>query len=410
MTRDYDVVLYGASGFTGRQAVAYLAAHPDARRLRWAIAGRSRERLEQVRAAVGAPAAGDVLVADAGSAGALDALAARTRVLASTAGPFALHGTPVVEACVRARTHYVDITGETAWVRDLIAAHHERAAAEGTRIVPFCGFDSVPSDLGALLAVRRLREVHGAMCDEAWGYFRVRGGFNGGTIATMLNMAATRRSGAGDPFLLDPPAPHDARQHERSRDLRAPRYVAALGGWTAPFVMAPTNTRVVRRSAALHAAWGEPYGPSFAYNEALRVASRAQAGAVTLGLALLATTIRRPLGRRLVARLLPKPGEGPSAERIAGGWFTTDLVATGGGAQVRGRIRHQGDPGNHATVRYVCESALALALDGDALPGGPARGGVLTPATALGDALVRRIQVAGTEIAFAHGASGSPAE
>jgi short subunit dehydrogenase-like uncharacterized protein len=397
--REYDVVLYGATGFTGRQTVAYLAAHADASRVRWAIAGRSRERLERVRADVGAPGPADVIVADAADQRAVDAMAARTRVLLTTAGPFAVHGTPIVDACVRARTHYVDITGETAWVRDLVAAYHERAAAEGTRVVPFCGFDSVPSDLGTLLVVRHLRESLGAPCAEARGYFRLRGGLNGGTIATSLNVARSRPAGAGDRFLLDPPVDHSARQRALSRDATAPAFDEVLGTWTAPFVMAPMNTRVVRRSAALHALWGQPYGPDFVYREFMRVKGRSRALAVTAGLGAFAAALRSPLGRRLVERLMPKPGEGPSPARIRDGWFSTDLVALADdGRAVRGRIRHAGDPGNHATVRFVCESALALALDGDALPGGPSRGGVLTPATALGDALARRIRAAGTEI------------
>src|SRR5437762_2725514 len=148
-TRDYDVVLYGASGFTGRQTIEYFAKHAP-QGIRWAIAGRNRQKLETVRTQIGAPArAEDVLVADSRDQVAVDAVVGRTRILLSTAGPFALYGTPVVDACVRSGVHYVDITGETRWVRELIARYHERASADGTRIIPCCGFDSVPSDLGA---------------------------------------------------------------------------------------------------------------------------------------------------------------------------------------------------------------------------------------------------------------------
>ena len=221
--RDYDVVLYGASGFTGRQTVAYFAAHAPPS-LRWAIAGRDGQRLQRVCEQVGSPMrVEDVLVADSGDQAAVDAVVRRTRVLLTTAGPFSRYGTPVVDACARFGTHYVDITGETPWVRDLIDRYHDRAAADGTRLIPCCGFDSVPSDLGAFVVARHA-QASGTPVTEVRSAFRMRGGLNGGTAATALHMAAApRRPGLGDPFLLDPAGAHTLRQAERSRDLRAPR-------------------------------------------------------------------------------------------------------------------------------------------------------------------------------------------
>jgi short subunit dehydrogenase-like uncharacterized protein len=185
-------VLYGASGFTGRQTVAYFAAHAPSG-LRWAIAGRDRGRLERVRQHFG-PLAGavDVLVADSSDQPAVDDIARRTRILLTTAGPFARYGSTLVDACVRFNTHYVDITGEGAWVAQLLARYHDRAAATGTRIVPGCGFDSAPSDLGAMLVARHVRQALGRPCVAVHGYFRMRGGLNGGTAATALHSAATR--------------------------------------------------------------------------------------------------------------------------------------------------------------------------------------------------------------------------
>ena len=270
-TREYDVVLYGAGGFTGKQTAAYFSKHAPPG-LRWAIAGRNRDKLETVRAEVGGPArAEDVLIADSRDQAAVDAVVSRTRVVLNTAGPFALYGTPVVDACVRFGAHYVDITGETPWVRELITRYHERAATDGTRIMTCCGFDSVPSDLGALLIARHVQQAFGVPCVEVRAYFQLYGGFNGGTMASMLNMlAADPPVQLDDPFLLDPATSHGPRLTERSRDLTRPFHNAERGTWIGPFFMAPTNTRVVRRSAALYSDWGEPYGPEFVYQEVLK--------------------------------------------------------------------------------------------------------------------------------------------
>src|SRR5262245_10636321 len=253
--RDYDVLLYGAGGFTGRQTVAYFTAHAPAG-LRWAMAGPRRETLEAARreARPALPDA-DLIVAPSQDQAAVDAVVARSRIVLSTAGPFALYGTPLVDACVRFHTHYVDITGETPWMREIAARYHEPAAANGTRVIPCCGFDSIPSDLGAWLMSRYIREAVGASCAEVRAYFRFRGGLNGGTVASLLNM-------------LRNPSPPEAKVQSKPRDTRtrpikAPCYDAELGAWIGPFVMAPTNTQVVRRSLTLFEQWHEPYGRNF---------------------------------------------------------------------------------------------------------------------------------------------------
>ena len=400
--RDYDVVLYGATGFTGRQTVEYFARHAPAG-LRWAVAARNRESLEKLREAIGAPTRDeDVIVADSRDPATIDGFVARSRVVLSTAGPFALYGTPVVDACVRFGTAYVDITGETAWVRDLIERYHARAAAERTRIIPCCGFDSVPSDIGALLMVRQMAS-RGMPCTEVRAYYRMRGGLNGGTVASALNMVRNPAKGVSDPFLLAPEqTPRSPRQIKRSRDMTRPRYDRELGAWTGPFVMAPTNARVVRRSAALHAAWGAPYGEDFVYQESQTYKppyAGAKAHAVTAALGLFLVGLRVPVTRQLIARMLPKPGTGPSVATMDQGWFRCELLGLAAdGRSMRGLIRNQGDPGNRSTVKFVCESALALALESDRLPGGPDRGGVLTPATGLGEVLVERLRNAGVAI------------
>ena len=402
--REFDLVLYGATGFVGRRAAAYLAAHAPGG-LRWALAGRSAGRLAQVREDCGAAAAdAGLIVAQATDADALAALAARTRVVLATAGPFARCGDALVEACVAHRTHYVDITGETPWVRRLIDRHHARAAAQGTRIVPCCGFDSVPSDLGAWLVASAIRARHGEPCVEVRACFSVRGGLNGGTLASALAMidAGDARRFA-DPFLLNPPgsAPRDASRHA---DPRLPVHDRGFDAWLAPFVMGPVNTRVVRRSAALLAAGDAPvYGRDFRYQEYLRVGrdrgAALAAAALAAGLAAGGASLRLAPVRALARRLAPAPGEGPSEDSIRGGSYRCELLGTSASGRVeRGRIAGRGDPGNHATATFACEAALAIALDPGALPGGPDAGGVLTPASALGDALARRLAAAGVTV------------
>jgi short subunit dehydrogenase-like uncharacterized protein len=396
--RQFDVVLYGATGFTGRQTVEYFARHAPSG-LRWAIAARSRAKLELVRAEAGLDAgAVELIVAEAHDQAGIDAMVARTRVLLTTAGPFALYGAAIVDACVRLGTHYADITGETPWIRDLIDRHHAKAAANGTRIVTCCGFDSVPADIGTYLLVNAFHEA-GTGCAEVRGYYRMAGGFNGGTIASIANIyGSAGGKGLADPFLLDPPIAHSAKQVEQSKDVRDPFFDERVETWVGPFLMAAINTRVVRRSAALWAERGDPYGRDFTYQEYARYGqplAAAKAIVATAVLGLVDAGMRTSLGRELFTSMY-KPGAGPSTEAMDKGFFRTDLVATGeDGRTMRCTIRHQGDPGNRATVRFLCESALALAVDEAELPAG---GGVLTPATALGGVLARRLRDAGVTI------------
>lgn len=399
--RDYDIVLYGAGGFTGRQTVAYFAARAPAD-LRWAIAGPRLATLARAREEAKAPLRDrDLIVAPSQDQAAVDALAARSRVVLSTAGPFMRYGTPVVDACVRFGTHYVDITGETPWIREMASRHHRRAAEDGTRIIPCCGFDSVPSDLGAWLMARHIRDALGVACAEVRTYFRLSGGLNGGTVASLLDMLDTPRPAP----TTSAPKPRDGQ----SRIVAAPGYDARLETWIGPFVMAPINSEVVRRSMTLMKESAPAAASTFVYQEAMRYDppfARAKATAASAGLGLLYAALRQRLARRLVLPFLPKPGEGPSPETMDRGWFTCDVIGIAeDGRQERGMIRYDGDPGNRATTVFVCESALSLALHADALPGGPARGGVLTPATGLGDVLVRRLRHAGTTIEIPHRAS-----
>ncbi len=396
--RTYDIVLYGASGFVGKQTVQYFATHAPGQ-LRWAIAGRNRQKLETVRDEVGT--AVDLLVADSQNQQAVDAIVAQTRVLLTTAGPFALYGNRLVDACVRYKTHYVDITGETPWVKTLIDQYHAQAAAEGTRIIPCCGFDSVPSDLGAYLVVRRFQQM-GQSCNQVNAYFQANGGLNGGTLASAFNLYDSAGLAQMDqPFLLNPASPSEA-ELDRNRDPQAPVFDADLNTWVAPFFMGPVNTRIVRRSAALYAAWQQAYGPDFTYQEYLKFEEPLawlKATGMTAGLALFSGVVQQSPTRALLEPFLPKPGSGPSEETMNQGWFSCELVGTAtDGSKLRGSICDQGDPGNRATVKFVCESALSLALQTDQLPGGLTRGGILTPATGLGEVLAERLRQTGMTV------------
>lgn len=398
--RPYHVVLYGASGFVGKQTVQYFARHTP-KEVRWAIAGRNRQKLEAVRAEVGATV--DVLVADSQNQEAVDRIVSQTQVVLTTAGPFALYGNTLVDACVRYKTHYVDITGETPWVKTLIDRYHTQAASDGTRIIPCCGFDSVPSDLGSYLVVRHLQRELGVACKSVNAYFQAYGGFNGGTLASAFNLYDSDQTAhLGDPFLLNPPGNHSQAEIEINHDPQTPSFDSDLNTWVAPFFMGVVNTRIVRRSSALYDQWQESYGLDFTYQEYLKFdepLAWLKAMGTTAGVGLFMGIVQQPQLRSLLQPFLPQPGSGPSEQTMNEGWFSCELVATAvDGRSVRGLIRDQGDPGNRATVKFLCESALSLALQSDELPGGKNRGGILTPATGLGDVLAQRLRQAGMTI------------
>ena len=404
--RDLDIVLFGATGFVGSLTAKHLAAHAPAG-LRIALAGRNRGRLEQVRSDLGDDARNwPLLVADSTDATSLKALAERARVVMTTVGPYAAHGLPLVEACARAGTDYVDLTGEVLFVRKSIDLFDEIARDTGARIVHSCGFDSVPSDLAVLNAADQAALDGAGELAETVLLATLKGGFSGGTIASAMLQAdemrsdRTARRAAADVFALSP-----ARDDEPSgehRDTLAVAYDQHRHTWVAPFVMASFNTRVVRRSNAL---LGHRYGQSFRYREVMRTGDgwkgRLTANAVRAALVGGFTAIAAPFARPVVNKVLPQAGEGPSPEKQAAGFFRMDVRAeTTTGAVYRSVVAAQGDPGYKATAVMLGESALALAVDRGALPelSDGARGGVLTPAVALGDALSSRLRSQGFTI------------
>jgi len=397
MARDHDLILYGATGYAGRHGVDHLVEHaPEG--LRWAVAGRNEEKLRALLADRGAPESTPVVVADSTDPASIDAMCASTRVVAAFAGPFAHYGTPVVEGCIRAGTDYADITGETPWVRDLIDRLQGDAVAAKVKLVPLSGFDSVPSDLGAFMTARAIRGT-GQDCREVVASFGMKvGGLNGGTWATLLASVSDPSSGKAyrDRILLNPASARSAEVARATpRDRTGPHHDPDVG-WTAPFVMATANTRVVRRSAALLDAWGDGYGSGFQYEEGLRAKSGFAARRLAWGLGAAFGAALFPPTRALMKAFGPKPGEGPSVEKMENAGMRASFVGRGAdGAVAHGKIEAQGDASNHLTAAFAIQTALALALDRDRLPGAEERFGFLTPATAAGDVLLERLRALG---------------
>ncbi|MFC7019590.1 MULTISPECIES: saccharopine dehydrogenase family protein [Haloarcula] len=404
-----DVVVWGATGFTGRLAAEHLA-RAGGDDLSWTVAGRSPSKLESLREDLADIDPGladrEYLVGDATDRESLAAIAEETDVVCAAVGPYAEYGTPMVEACLDAGTDYCDLTGELQWMRETVERYHERAVEDGTRIVHACGFDSVPSDLGTLLVQTHAMETSGAPCSTVRANVALDGGgFSGGTAASMVDLYEVLEddpslAGAlADPHALVPEGHPDPRSAVRGA---LPQYDREAGTWTAPFFMAKVNEKVVHRSNALR---GYPWGRSFAYHESMVTgdgpAGAALAGAVTGGLVLLDGIMSvGPLRRQLERYVLPDPGEGPSRQAIERGGFEVRLRGTGAAADggdvftVEGRIAANRDAYGTSGV-LIGEAARCLA---NGAVDSPLAGGVLTPASGIGLPLVERLRAAGLTI------------
>ncbi|WP_428341445.1 saccharopine dehydrogenase family protein [Mycobacterium sp.] len=404
-TREFDIVVYGATGFVGKLTAEYLARAGGTARI--ALAGRSTDRLLAIRETLGESAQSwEVLTADASSPKTLDAMAARTQVVVTTVGPYSKYGLPLVAACAAAGTDYADLTGEPPFIRDSIDLYHKQAQDTGARIVHACGFDSIPSDLTVYALYRRaLEDGAGELLGTDFVVRAMSGGLSGGTIASGVEMldAVSRdpdvRRQFADPYTLSPDRGAEPELGAQP-DLpwRRGRQIAPelTGLWTAGFMMAGPNTRIVRRSNALQD-WA--YGRRFKYSEHMSVGSSAAAPVVSaaisgIGSAMTALGSRyfRLLPRRLVERALPKPGTGPSETARERGYYKVETyTTTASGARYIATMAQRGDPGYKATAVLLGESGLALAQDRTALS---ELRGVLTPAAAMGDALLARFSAA----------------
>lgn len=384
--RPYDVVLFGATGFTGRLTAAYLAEHAPAGS-RWALAGRSKEKLESVRAELAETFPGrgvadlPLLIADSGDAASLREVAESTRVVITTVGPYLLYGEPLVAACAAAGTDYVDLTGEPEFVDRMYVAHHQRAVETGARIVHACGFDSIPYDLGVLYTVQQLPSdvpIH------VKGVIRAGGTPSGGTFhsaLTQMSRARQMKEAAKARRAVEP-----RPEGRRSKPARGkPTRDSELGLFLLPL---PTiDPVIVARSGAALAS----YGPDFRYSHFAGVKTLPMAiggGAFVTGVALAAQV--GPVRKLLMSRI--QPGEGPSPEKRAKSWFRLDLLAEAGDQRLHTRVSG-GDPGYGETAKMLAESALCLAFDDL-----PKTAGQVTSAQAMGQALIDRLVAGG--IAF----------
>ena len=385
MNRKYKIVIFGATGFTGELCAKFMSEkYSD---IPIAIAGRSLEKLEKIKNKHGLPF--PIIVADAFDVNALEKMCKDTEVVLSTAGPYHKYGSDLLGACVKNGCHYVDITGESFWIKDMIEKHHKEASNKGVRIINACGFDSAPSDLGVFYAVNQVAgSVKSVQCFQAW-----KGEASGGTMETMFSsMDAKLAKGGLGKFSLNPKNSISENQKKKTSDKITVQKIPHLGGWTGPFVMALPNTRVVRRSAALSKFTGKYYGDDFVYSEGAYYSKKGAARKVTFMTLALGLIIVSPL-RKLLRGFFRKPGEGPSQEAMDSGFFKSRfLIETKDGFRAFS-MSSSGDPGYKMTSRMACESALCLAVENPAsLPGGEGFGGLLTPSVGLGNVLINRLK------------------
>ena len=374
-----DIVVYGATGFTGQLVAEYLAARYAGKSdPKWAMAGRSRDKLAAVRNAIGAPAETPLIVADAGDPASLQAMVEQTRSVLTTVGPYQLYGSDLVAACAASGTDYLDLCGEPVWMRQMIDAHQATAQASGARIVFSCGFDSLPFELGVFFVQETAKQVLGAPVSRVKGRVRnMKGTFSGGTAASIkatfaaaakdLSLVALLRN----PFVLTP-----GFEGPKQPPGNKPLFDPDLDAWTAPFVMSTINTRNVHRSNLL---MGFPYGRDFVYDEMV-LTGGGEKGEANAKLVVAANAEMGGPGG-------PKPGEGPSREQRESGLYDLLFVGLGeGGRQIRVAVRGDRDPGYGSTSKMIAECAVCLLREAAEVPGG-----IWTPGAAMRQRLIKRL-------------------
>jgi short subunit dehydrogenase-like uncharacterized protein len=375
----FDIIVYGATGFTGQLVAEYLAAHYRGDgSLKWAMAGRSLDKLASVRDAIGAPADTALIVADASDPASLKAMVEQAQSVISTVGPYQLYGSELVAACAASGTDYLDLCGEPVWMRQMIDAHQAAAQTSGARIVFSCGFDSLPFELGVYFCQETAKQVLGAPVNRVKGRVRaMKGTFSGGTAASIKATFAAAAKDLSlvallkDPFVLTP-----GFEGPKQPPGNKPAFDQDLDAWTAPFVMATINTRSVHRSNML---MGFPYGKDFVYDEMV-LTGPGEKGEANAKLVVAANAQMGGAGG-------PKPGEGPSKQERESGHY--DLLFVGlaaDGRQIRVAVRGDRDPGYGSTSKMIGECAVCLLRDTPEVPGG-----IWTPGAAMGDRLIKRL-------------------
>jgi len=393
--REFDVIIWGATGFTGRLVAEYmLNQYGIDGEVKWAMGARNAVKLEKVQNEIGADKV-PVVIADSQKMETLERLVQRTKVICTTVGPYAKYGSQLVEACVKHQTDYCDLTGEVQWMRKMIDEHHEAAKVNGTRIVFTCGFDSIPSDMGVYFLQKEAKERTGQYCEQVKLRVKaMKGKMSGGTYASLSNVLKEAQQDKSlyeiliHPYSLNPKGMQKGKD---KKDLQKIKYDEDANSWIAPFIMAGINTKVVRRS---HALSGLPYGENFQYDEAMLTgdgfSGRMKGGAMLAGIGLVMAPKPGSFLRKTVDRFLPKPGEGPSkAEREAGFYKMMLLGKFADGTTFTGSVTGDRDPGYGSTSKMLSECAVCLAKDKEKTP---SVSGMLTPSVALGDVLLQRLE------------------
>ena len=371
--REFDIIVYGATGYTGLLVAEYLKTKTG---LKWAMAGRSADKLAEVRDLVGVAADTPLIVADASDPASLDAMVKRTKVVLTTVGPYQLYGNELVEACVANGTDYTDLCGEPAWMRQKIDQHNEAAKASGARIVFSAGFDSIPFDLGVLMLQKHCVETFGAPAPRVKGRVRaMKGTFSGGTAASMkATMAAASKDPAVIGYLTNPFSLAGGFEGPAQPAGNKPQYDESIGSWATSFVMAPINTKNVHRTNAL---LGQAFGADFVYDEMMLTGPGEQGEAMAKHVA------STPM---MGGDNDPKPGEGPTKEERDTGFYDVLFIAEyPDGRTAKLSVKGDRDPGYGSTSKMISETAIALSENQGA-------GGVTTPGAALGETLVDRLQ------------------
>jgi short subunit dehydrogenase-like uncharacterized protein len=374
----FDIVVYGASGFTGQLVAEYLASRYGGGDLAWAMAGRSPDKLAAVRDAIGAPADTPLISADAGDPVSLNAMLAQTRAVLTTVGPYQLYGSDLVAACAATGTDYLDLCGEPVWMRQMIDAHHATAQSTGARIVFSCGFDSIPFELGVFFLQATAKAEFGAPVSRVKGRVRrMKGTFSGGTAASVkATFAAAAKDLSLVALLKNPFALAPGFDGPKQPPGNKPIHDDDLGMWTAPFVMSTINTRNVHRSNFL---MGFPYGRDFVYDEMMLAGSGEKGEAMAKAIVAANAEMGGPGG--------PQPGEGPSKHERETGFYDVLFVGLAAdGRQVRVAVRGDRDPGYGSTSKMIAECAICLERDMADLAGG-----IWTPGAAMGDRLIKRL-------------------
>lgn len=391
-SREFDIIIWGASGFTGRLVVEYLfKQYGTSGNLKWAMAGRNQEKLENVRASI-ADTSVPIVVSDSSDEASIKQMVLRTKVICTTVGPYAIYGSKLVAACVENKAHYCDLAGEVQWMRQMIDKHQEAAQANGVKIVHSCGFDSIPSDMGVYFIQREAKAQKGQRAKKiSMRVAAMKGGLSGGTYASLSKVMEQAQQDKSIYKVLTNPYglnPTDQQEGEDRPDLMSVVFDKTSQSYVGPFIMAGINTKVVRRSNALS---NYSYGKDFRYDEATLSGKgfKGKMRGILAAIPLMFMTAKpKSVLKSIANKLLPKPGEGPNKEQRENGFYNLRFYVTlEDGSSAMGKVTGDKDPGYGSTSKMLGETAVCLAVDEL-----PKISGVLTPSVAMGDALLQRLE------------------